>query len=201
MQKAEKVIKSYLDTAMGYSVLMIALGLIFLIFPGISLDVIRWILSVGLMALGLVLIINDLTKRSVLSMFSGAIGGVLLFVMGLVIMMHPAVMEIVPIVLGIWIIVSSVFSLRLAAALRSTGSAAASALMSVVSIICGVLLITRPGIGNIAIMVYVGIMLIIYAVSSLVDLIVIRSHVDRISKYFDEKVKFIDLGVKDTKKK
>lgn len=201
MQKAEKVIKSYLGTAMGYSVLMIALGLIFLIFPGVSLDIIRWALSIGLMGLGLILIINDFTKRSVLSMFSGSIGGVLLFVMGLVIMMHPAIMEIIPIVLGIWIIVSSVFSLRLSAALRSTGGAATSTLMSTISIICGILLITRPGAGNIAIMVYVGIMLVIYAVSSLIDLIVIRSHVDKISKYFNEKVKFIDLEVKDAKKK
>ncbi len=198
MQKLEKTISSYINTAIGYSILMVILGMIFLIFPDTSLDAIRWILAIGLMALGFFMFVNDLSRRS--AAFSGGIGGVLLFVLGLVIAMYPAVMDIIPIVLGAWMIASSVFSLRLAGSIRSNSSFFASTVMPVVTLACGILLIARPGAGNIALMVYVGIMLIIYAVASLVNLFTIRSRLDAVSKFFKDGGKYIDIEVESEKK-
>ena len=185
MQAIEQKIKSYLSTAMGYSALMVALGLILLIFPGTSLNLIRWGLSLGLIILGIWMIITDITRRSILSMFSGSIGGVLSLVMGIVIILYPRILDIIPIILGVWMIVSSTFSLRLTSSLRavSNNGYLASVITTVISIVCGIILILNPTDSTVALIALIGVMVIVYAAATLIDLFILRKHLQHIAKF------------------
>lgn len=192
LQKIEGTVKRYIFTALTYAVLMAIIGIFMIIFPELSLDIIRWGLVVVLIALGVYAIARDVTSNSVLTMFTGSIGGVLMLVLGIIIAMHPGVLNVIPIILGVVIIVSSTFSLRLSTSLRSASAAGfyISMLTSVVAIVCGILLILNPLGSAIALTTFVGIMITIYAVASIIDLFVLRSHMQELAKQLKNRFNF-----------
>ena len=194
MKELRKKINGYLNTAMLYAVLLILLGAILLIFPGFSLDVIRWSLAIFLIGGGLALLINDLRRQYLGSVFFGSLLGVLLLIFGIIVVVHPDVMAIIPVVLGIYMIISSVMSLRLSASLKSISNNAfvLSILTSIVSILCGIVLIVNPFRGAIVLTSLVGIVAIVYGVAGLVDLIVFRHNIDEVSKYIKAQTKVIE---------
>lgn len=183
LEKIESIVKRYLLTASIYAVIMAAIGIFMIIFPELSLDIIRWSLVVVLISLGVYAIVSDLMQNSVLTMFTGSIGGVLMLVLGVIIAMHPGVLSVIPVILGVFIIVSATFSLRLSTSLRAASATGffISMLTSVVAIICGIILILNPLGGALALTTFVGIMLTIYAVVSLVDIIVFRAHMQELA--------------------
>lgn len=201
MQAIEKKVKSYLSTAMGYAVLMAILGLVLLVFPDASLNIIRWGLSIGLIIIGIWMIITDITRRSVLSMFSGAIGGVLALVMGFVIILYPRILDIIPILLGVWMIVSSTFSLRLTSSLRGSSSSSyfASLLTNTITILCGIILILNPTDSSVALIALLGVIALVYAASMLVDLIIFRRHLSHVAQ-FVKSTGAIEVKAKEVKK-
>lgn len=200
MQAIEKKVKSYLTSAMGYAVLMAILGLVLLIFPDASLNIIRWGLSLGLIFIGIWMILTDITRRSVLSMFSGSIGGVLALVMGVVIILYPRILDIIPIILGVWMIVSSTFSLRLTSSLRGTSSSYfASLLTNVITILCGIILIFNPTDSSVALIALLGVIALVYAASMLVDLIIFRRHLSHVAQ-FVKNSGAIEIKAKEVKK-
>lgn len=189
MKELEARVRSYLNLATVYALLMVFVGLLFIIFPDLVNDVIRWGLAVTLIGGGIFVMIKDFTSPVKLNLASGAVAGALMLVMGMIIAFHPAVLEIVPILVGIWMIVSSVSSLRLSAAFKnteSTGVFALSVCMSLISILAGVFLIIRPGIGGLAVTSFIGIVIMIYAISSLLDIAVYRKNLNTIADYFKQ---------------
>ena len=202
MQAIEKKIKSYLATAMGYSILMIILGAVLLIFPDTSLSLIRWGLSLGLILIGIWMIITDITRRSVLSMFSGSIGGVLSLVMGVVIILYPRILDIIPIILGVWMIVSSSLSLRLTTSLRSSTSSSyfVSLVSNIVAILCGIVLILNPTDSSVALIALIGVMVIIYAASTLIDLFIFHRHLEHLASFIKSS-HTIEVKAKEIKSK
>ena len=193
MEAIQKKIKSYISTAITYDLLMIVLGLILLIFPAFSLDIIRWSLVIGFIVLGAWKISSDFTKATTMS--TNTFGGILLIIMGIIIGAHPNVLNIIPIILGIWMAISGFYSLRLAMGLKSTASASffISLITSLISIAAGVLLIVNP-YSSVALTAFIGIMVIIFGVSSLVDLLVFRTHLKSIAKHLKSH-KIIDVKI------
>ena len=191
MHSIEKRVKKYLNTAFLYAGIVALCGLVLLIFPELSLDVIRWGLTISLVAIGAYMIGVDLARRSMFTMLSGSIGGVFLLVVGLVIAFYPNVLNIIPVILGIWLIVSAAFSARFSAALRSASSASfwASLLTALVSITCGILLIVNPTGSTVVLTQFIGVVLMVYAVSSLVELIIFRRNLSNLAKYFKAQFK------------
>ena len=194
MQAMQQKIKSYIGTAIGYAILMAILGLVFLLFPGLSLDIIRWSLAAILIISGLGAIINDVRKQTVFSMFSGSLLGVFMLVMGVIIIVHPDVLSIIPVILGAWMVVSSAFSLRLSATLKNVDGSGfwLSVISSVISIVCGFVLIFRPMAGAIAITSLLGAVILVYSVFGLVDLCIFRRNMEQVAKNLKDKIKLID---------
>lgn len=191
MQQLEKTVKSYLGSAMVSSALMLMLGIILLIFPEDALAFIRYGFSILLMLIGVFMVARELTRRTIFPMFTGSTTGVLLFVLGIILLIYPNILNIIPIVLGVWIIVSSTFSLRLSASVRqkSLGAFIFSVLTSIISIVCGAILIINPTDSTVALTALVGIMVIIHAISSLLELIIFRSNLQAVSKYLKNSTK------------
>lgn len=202
MKPLQKKINSYIDTAICYAVLMVLLGVVMLIFPELSLDVIRWTIAIVFIVGGILLTVNDLRRQTIVSMFSGSILGVGLLIMGVVVIAYPVILDIIPIILGAYMIISSVMTLRLTSSLKtvSTSSFYIALITSIVSIICGIVLIANPLGGSIVITSLIGAVAIIYGVSGLIDLIVFRHNIDEIAKYIKSQKKVIEgKEEKDTK--
>lgn len=191
MKEVEKRTRHYLNLATGYAILMALLGLFFILFPDTINSLIRWGLTFILVAAGVYLIISDLSRSRRLSFISGSVIGALMLVMGLVIAFHPAVLDIIPILVGIWMIVSSVSSLRLAAVFKdiSASSFATTLIVSVISIVAGIFMIIHPGIGNLALTTVIGIAIMVYSISGIIDVTIFRSHLDAVTEHLHNATK------------
>ena len=165
-----------------------------LFFPEVSLDIIRWTLAFTLVVGGIILMANDLRRQTILSMFSGSVLGVFLAVLGVIVIVYPDVLNIIPIVLGVYIIVSSVMTLRLTTALKQDTSSSfyIAILTSVISIICGIILITNPLGSAIALTSLIGAVGIVYGVAGIIDLVIFRNNVDKVAKYLKSHVQVIE---------
>lgn len=186
----QQKLRNYIATSIGASLLMIIFGLILLLFPGLTIDIIRWVVSIFLIVSGASSIIIELSKTSTgtISMFDGFVVGVLSLVLGIVIIIYPTILNLIPIILGIWFILSSAFSLRLAAGLRDTiggGSWVFALILAVLSIITGLILIINPAGSSEGIVAFIGIMMIIYSIINITDMTVFRIYLNKISHYFD----------------
>lgn len=179
-------IKTFINSAILMAVAFAVLGLVFIIFPQGSLDTIRWIVAIFFFAAGVFMLARNASSKH--PMFGGTILGAILLIAGLVFAFNPGIMNIFPIILGAWFIISSMSTVRYATAIRDSNAKTWSFVTSTLSIVCGILLIINPWGGQIAMMTFAGIMMLIYAVSSLVDLLTLKKNLDDLNKKFDKLV-------------
>ena len=119
-------------------------------------------------------------------MFAATILGVVLIIGGIVFAANENVMNILPIVLGAWFIISSVSTISYTVALQNSRAKTFSIVASLLEIVCGILLLINPWGGQIALMTFVGIMILIYALASLVDLVTLKNNLKDINKKFNK---------------
>ena len=179
-------IKKFINSAIIMAVAFLVLGLVFIIFPELSLDTIRWATAIFFFAAGAYMLAANAGSKH--PMFAATIFGVILLVIGLIFAANDGVMNIFPIILGIWFIISSMSTIRYATALQSSNAKTWSMMASGLSIFCGVLLIINPWGGQIAMMTFAGIMMVIYAISSLIDLMTLKKNLKDLNKKFDKLV-------------
>lgn len=190
-------IKKFINSAIITSVAFIILGIVFICFPEGSLDLIRWIVAIFFFTAGAYMIAaNAGSKRP---MFGASMLGVIMIIGGLIFAFNERVMNILPIVLGAWFIISSLSTISYSTALQNSNAKAFSIITSVLAIVCGILLIINPWGGQIAMMTFAGIMMLIYSISSLIDLLTLKKNLQDINKKFN---KFIEEGeiVEENKK-
>ena len=177
-------IKRFINSAIIMAAAFLFLGLIFVIFPKDSLDTIRWITAIFFFAAGAYMLAANAGSKH--PMFGATILGVILLVVGLLFATNDGIMNIFPIILGIWFIISSMSTIRYATALQDSNAKTWSMMSSGLSIVCGVILIINPWGGQIAMMTFAGIMMIIYAISSLIDLMTLKKNLKDLNKKFDK---------------
>ena len=191
----QKAVKKFINLSIIIAVAFVLVGLFFILFPQTSLDVLRWTIAIFFLDAGAALLANALTSKRA-PFFGGTVLGTLLFIVGILFAVNPGVMDVFPIILGSWFIVSSVSTLRYASSLESTASIVAVG-AAIVSIVAGVVLIINPWSGTIAMTVFAGIMMLIHAVASLVDLLTLKRNFDDLSGRFN---KLIEGEVVEKKK-
>ena len=64
-----------------------------------------------------------------------------------------------------------------------------SLITSLLMIICGFILIINPRISAIMITTLMGIILMVYAISDIIDMFVFKSKIKNVSKYFEKYIK------------
>ena len=203
MHGLKKKINGFINASLSISAIFTALGVLFLFFPETSLDVIRWIITAFCMIAGIYLIASDFSKRKVTPFFSTTVSGAVLVIIALVFAVYPNVMNIFPIVIGAWFVISALSSLRFATTLKGTSAGSLSIVSTVLAFICGLLLIFNPWGGQVSIMIFAGIMMIIYGISNMVQMATIKSNLKDVSDAFKSMVKNVDdiPEAKTTKKK
>ena len=179
-------IKTFINSAIIMAAAFAVLGLVFIIFPQGSLDTIRWIVAIFFLVSGVYMLARNAGSKN--PMFGGTILGALLLIAGLVFAFNPGIMNIFPIILGAWFIISSMSTIRYATALKDSSAKTWSFATSILSVACGLLLIINPWGGQVAMMTFAGIMMLIYAISSLIDLITLKNNLHDLNKKFDKLV-------------
>lgn len=177
MDKLQKRVHNFINASIGTSVVFFVLGLVFLLAPGQSLEIVRWIIVASALVGGLSIVVrNMLSTRYTFT--GGTIIGVMLVAIGLIFALYPNVMNVFAIILGAWLIVSAISSLGAASSLRGKSDYGVVVFTSIISTICGVLLIINPWGGTISIVIIAGIMMMIHAASNMIDLIILRKNFD-----------------------
>lgn len=185
-----EAIKKYLNLSIVMSVSFVILGIILIVWPRTSLDIISYIIATFLIICGIYNFIDSFKINPIFS-FIQITSSTLSLVLGITLFLNPTLFEkLIPIVLGILFIVNGSFKARISFILKETTSNWwLSLILSILTIICGILLLVNPSISMIMITTLIGIILVAYALSDIIDTIIFKGYIKDISKYFDKLLK------------
>ena len=164
------------------TVLFFLIGFIAIWVPGIRMLTISYAISILLILLGTVLTVYTLDKVFLINFLSF---GVLQIVLGAVILVYPyALSTLLPIAMGVWMILKSTTDFRLSLVLKKAKVKDwfYVAALSILSIICGVMLMIKVEIGTIELTVILGIFLAAYSLASVIDCLIFKENVKVIAK-------------------
>lgn len=153
------------------AVLYIILGLVLFIWPGISATVICYAFGGVLLAYGVVTVVSFFLRDSrqgsfVFELFLGIVAAAL----GLLFLIRPVIVaSVLPVILGLFIVVDGLINLKRAMELRRMeyGRWNIPLILSVVSVLLGLLILFRPFLAAEALVMVVGAVLIYEGVSDL----------------------------------
>lgn len=209
MQNLTNKINGFLNAAISTTVLMVCVGSFLALFPTLSLEITRWIFIIALVSSGISMISADLAGKRQTGLLSGTVFGSFIILLGLIILTNPGVLSIIPIAIGFYVVISSLIKIRMTLALREISNSAftASILMNLISVVSGCVIIFQPITSTAVAIMIVGIMLVVYGVSDLINVFILKKHVKDFAKnmkvakrYLTEDIKEAEI-VEDKKKK
>ena len=173
----KKSLKTYKTLAIVLSVVTMALGLVMICWPNISAVAICYLMGAVCIVVGIYEIIRyfDLGLIGVLFRYDLFLG-IMSVLAGILLVLHPdGGVVILPVVLGFYIILASVFSIQISTEARHFGFSGwwAALLLGIAGAILGVLMILDPFRGAAALMVFTGISLLVTGVESIYAIICI----------------------------
>lgn len=188
-KKINKFIYSEIITA----IFSLIIGILLIIAPEISLEILSYIVATMLLLNGIILLVLDYKLGRYLVLFENTVSATLSIVLGILVLLNPKSITIfIPIVFGIWFIITSIFKCKLALLLGDDNKYL-SVIISILTMICGILLIIRPYSGAITLAFITGIVLITYSVMDIIDTIILKKNIDTISKEIKKVFDFKEL--------
>lgn len=190
-----KKLNQIINEAIGISIIFLLLGIIFLIFPNISIKIIAYLIAIILIGSGIYLTYLEIYTKSFLLPIDTLLNGILSILFGIIILIYPDIFKImIPIILGTYFILDSIFKLKLVVLLRRIDNKSwiVTLLLTILSIICGIILILNPIDSSIALALFAGITLIIYSLSGIIDMILFKKNIHDLTKVFKENIKIIE---------
>lgn len=179
-----KKFNSFMNLSIITSLLCIIIGIFFIAYPKGSIRTISYLVASVMIIFGIIMIARFNDRLFFIDLMTV---GILLVVLGIIILLNPNLLEtIIPICIGIYIVVNATIKVRLSLTLKKYEyrNWLLPFVFSLLSLLCGIIMIIRPEIGIESITMLVGILIIIYAVSDIIDLIVFKKNVNIISKEF-----------------
>ena len=151
-------------------------------------EIFSYILAIIFIINGIGNIVDDYSNFKPFYFFDGFSSGLLSIILGIIILCNPNyITMLIPIVLGLWIIISSTFKLRMALALKDSSKTnwILPYILSILTIIIGLCLIFNPELGSVGISRIIGFLSIIYGISDVVDVIIFKKNIKAIAKVFE----------------
>lgn len=170
------------------SILYLIIGLFLVFFTKLSLDIVAYILSFILIFNGVFSIIDDYKQFKIFYFFDGFTSGLLSIILGIILISNPNYMSIlIPIIIGLWFIISATFKLRMALALKDSNNSnwIITYILSLLTIIAGLCLIFNPQIASLSIVKVIGALSIVYSICDIIDVIIFKKNIRAIAKVFE----------------
>ena len=190
-----KKLNSFINSSICISIMFIIIGIIMVLMPKMSLEILGVILSVILIINGVILMITDIKLNNNFIPVDMLPASMLSILLGIMMLIYPNVLSIIiPLMLGTWFIMTSIFKIRLTLYLSKIKNTPWILLMliSILSIVCGFILILNPIDSSVAITLFIGIVIIVYAISDITNMIVLKRNIKNLTKYFKENIKIIE---------
>ncbi len=190
-----KKFNQIINEAIGISIIFLLLGIIFLIYPNISIQVVAYLIAFILIGSGIYLIGLEFTNRIIFFPMDTLFNGIISVILGTIILIYPNIFQtIIPIMLGIYFILDSIFKLKVITFLRRIDNTSwiLTLLLTILSIICGIVLIANPLDSSIAIALFAGIILIVYSITGIIDMLLFKKNIHDLVKEWKKNIKIIE---------
>ena len=190
-----KKFNQIINEAIGISIIFLLLGIIFLIYPNISIQVVAYLIAFILIGSGIYLIGLEFTNRIIFFPMDTLFNGIISVILGTIILIYPNIFQIIiPIMLGTYFILDSIFKLKVIMFLRRIDNTSwiLTLLLTILSIICGIVLIANPLDSSIAIALFAGIILIVYSITGIIDMLLFKKNIHDLVKEWKKNIKIIE---------
>lgn len=189
----EGIMKKFLKSSIITSAILIVLGVLLILQSETTIMMISYIIGGVLVAIGALALIRYVKngESPALRNELDIVYGIVTIIFGIIIVQnYQAIASIIPAVIGIAIIISSAGKLNYAFQLREDESRMwkTTMVISIISTICGVIVLFNPFKAALGIMKIIGVFIILYAVLDLVSTVAIRSSVIKIQKAVEETI-------------
>ena len=161
------------------------------IFPKVSIETMGMVAAIYIIAYGIVLIYLDIKASKYYVPFDGLFSGIVSILMGILLLCKPGILPVVfTVVIGIWMILSSINYIKLAIKLSKTKLPWVEILLlGILDLIAGIIVLLNPFTATMSLTLFAGIMLMIHSVINIVDMIIIKKDAKEITKALDEEIK------------
>lgn len=186
----ENLMKKFFRSSLITSIVLIALGFLLVFQSDAVIYSISYVIGGILIAIGVLAVIKFIqntnnAQKSELDIVYGIVSVIL----GIVVIKNPeAIASIIPIILGISIIISSATKLQYSIELRANGNSLwkTAMIISIISTLCGIVLLFNPFKAISSFTKIVGIFIIIYAVLDMISTFTIKRNVKAFQKTLEE---------------
>lgn len=181
----KKLVNEFLTMSFTASLVLVVVGAILLILPGLTLAVMCNALAVILIINGISMAYNSYKVKGGINLFDGFTWGILSIVFGIFVAVNNGLfISILPTILGLWIITSSCFKLRVCIAMDKEFST--SLIMSLITLGCGLFLLFNPITSAELLARMVGLSVLIYATLDVVETLTFKRKINKIEKIFKD---------------
>lgn len=202
----EKFMKKFLRSSIITSAILIILGFLLIYKSENTIMTISYIIGGVLIAIGVLALIRYIKNGESPAVRNelDIVYGIVTVIFGIVIIKnYQAIASIIPAVIGIAIIISSAGKLNYAFQLKSDGNRLwkTTMVISLISTLCGVILLFNPFKAAIGIMKIIGVFIIVYAILDIISTLAIKNSVTKIRKAMEETITDAEIiNEADTKK-
>lgn len=160
------------------SLILFVIGLMLLLYSDTIIKMVSIILGIVLIVAGIVMIVRYFKEdnRTFLTGFNFGYG-IISMIAGSALILNPTIVgSLLPFVIGIWVIISSIIRLEGVFYLRQTGSDKwiTPLVLAIISLICGILCVFGPFLVASIIVQFIGVIMMIYAVVDIINSISVR---------------------------
>ena len=185
----DKLMKKFFRSSLVSSIMLFILGLLIIFESEVTIIAISYLVGSILVGLGAFAIIQFIKNIEI----SGKndldiLYGVVTIILGLLIVKNPkSIASVLPIIIGVAIVINSSTKLQYAFELKKENNQQwkATMIISIISVICGVVLLFNPFKGAVIITQTIGFFIVIYAILDIVSTTIIKKNVKYIHEAID----------------
>lgn len=185
----ETLMKKFFRSSLISSIILMIIGVLLILQSEITIITISYLIGTLLIAMGAIAIIKFIkninnVNREELDIFYG----VVTIILGVIVVYNPeAIASIIPIIIGIGIIINSATKLQYAIELKQSLNSQwkTTVIISIISAVCGVILICNPFKGAVVIMQIIGGFIVAYSILDIISTITIKKNVAAIHNAID----------------
>lgn len=188
-----KKINKFVDLSIIASIIFTIIGLCLIIFPDVSLNIMSYVIGGLFLIFGIYLFTINYNSLILTDMI---FFGVMMVLLGVILIVYPKLIaQLIPIVLGIWFITDSIVKIRISLSLKDYDDTpwVLTLVLSIISMLCGVVFILHPLASSEVITTFIGALIMIYALSDIIDMFMFKKHINDVVKSFKKNIKVIDM--------
>lgn len=191
-----KLLSSFFKSILLSSAILAVVGLLLIFQSEATILAIAYVIGGILIALGVLTLIKYIKAiENPLRNELDIVYGIVTTILGVIVIKNPEAMaSVIPLVIGVIIIINSAAKLEYSMELRKNGDALwkTTMILSIITVLCGILLIFNPFSGAIFITKIVGILIFVYSLLDIISTLMLENTVKSIKKEIKEIKQIVD---------